>query len=460
MYDYLTDSAKDVLESIDIPDETWKELEDELERVSEEFSIQKDGITLVNFGSRTTPALCIEVNGVIAENISIDKNGKMEIDRMDNVEATLSVQETSKENIKDIAGQKDMTQVFEEMTHTDITPENISRSEILQKVFDKINGTLTEQGIESKYSKNMQKQALKEAGKEEYPNRREMKSKLNETKEVINSLYKELQQETAIARANGFSLENTERINVIGEKIATETIKMATYQDNLPSLKESVMDAIKNKSEILKVSIKESFDKVKVGLDMKIQTGVTALKQLKNEVSKANEQFLSIKDTAYTNVIESTEQIHRNWMAVNYSIDKTMVNEIDKQCERLEKSYEKKANIKGAVKDVWRAITGNERTGERAEFTPKQTRTLEALKSLANNMRADMKDMKKDYEISKAASIQNMHGAQEYRKDTGLNLSESLEKNMQKAKERSIEGGKNNSIKEQNINKDKTEPSR
>lgn len=471
---YLNESGKDVMASISISEEMMDKFQRAIAERAEELGLGEGAIDLVNFGNRTNPDLFLISDNVELGSIScMGEQFVVNFGAFADAKENLMEKQEMREDIAQFADSKeDIEEIMEmangpepeagpqvEVEHEE-EPEfesriNINREDMAKAAFEKINEDLAAKGIDPKLNDKFQQQVLKDIAKEEkaeakeakvaakaekVQSRAEAKEELANLKEEIANLYMDLRQETSVAKMNGYNPENVARIESLGKEIADKTEKYAEKKAELPSIKNQTISIVNEKVSAVKDQLSKGFEKIKGALDEKINSGFNALERIKETVHDANEMFAAQKDSAYTNLVENVERTHRNWMAINHAVDNKIVGFYEKQIERLEKSFDKKAEIKGALKDLGRALTGKERTGEKAEYTPAQKEMLDLLKSRRDFFVGEMQNLEERFETSKAAAINNIKSAQEFRRDVGLDFSASLEKNMQKAQAESIAG--------------------
>lgn len=437
----LTESALDILKSLASDswlnqDDSWKMLSESFVSLRDSAGLDKDAtLDIVNFGSKSQPNLFILADKVELGTITMNEIG--EVDTVVNKEARASIEvdKEVKENLKDFAkevGDKDLEKsadkVVDSMTH----PEN-PKMDPMQAVFDDINDSIIAAGGDPKDSIRMQQKAMRDAGIK-MPSRHDIKHQIKANEKEINSIYNALNREMAIAKINGLDPKNIEAINEKSEQIKKLTFKNLKLRAEMPTRRQTVLNGFEN----AKAAINKTFDRVGVAIDKKIEAGKEALTRIKDTVKDANEKFAAQRDTAYTGLTEKVEQINRDYLSVCYSVDRSMAKNIDKLKEHLEKSYDRKAEIRGAFRDLGRAITGKERHADKPEFTKSQKNVLSMLEGMSKACKDEMKELKIEYDISRDLSKINLRGAQDYRESTGLKRSNWLDEKIKDVSSKNI----------------------
>lgn len=443
-FDFLTESAVDVISHID--DEIRPQIESILCDVAQKVELDQESLDIINFGNRVKPELYLTNYPVEIGTIKINDKG----------EAFLEADDLAREKIelaKDVRDSINNTEEKGETWLNEITSEDkektmelmgskaetlMTRSQVAQETIDKINESLSSKG----YKNPLVKQQQKLLSDMEKADKKEMKnfSAKNQYKSIIselNTLYDQLKKELETAKENGFSKDDSEKIQLLAEEIAKSSAQAAILQSDIPTLKDRIFKTLSDKSSEVKNSVTSGINKIKAGIETKIQAGRNALTSIKEEVTAANDRFHARTDTMYTGLTEKVEQVSRDWKAVTYTVDKSICNAMEQVKNTLEKSYDKQAEIKGAFKDLGRAFIGKERTGERTDYTENQKACLNFLTRNTNKLQNEMAQIKSTYDISLAASIHNIKSAQEHRGSTGLDFSKSLDENIKNAIARS-----------------------
>ena len=124
----------------------------------------------------------------------------------------------------------------------------------------------------------------------------------------------------------------------------------------------------------------------------------------------------------------------------NYGRDHMISNALERAADTVEKVFEHASNVKEAFKDLGRALTGKERQNTKGELSPRQQSIVNGLRGISNELKNEMQNIKKDFEVSKNISILNVKGAIENREESRHDMkpSNSLHKRFEAAKEASI----------------------
>jgi len=278
------------------------------------------------------------------------------------------------------------------------------------------------------------------------PDYLDLKSSLKALSEEREVLKAALEKELSIAAANGMSSEVGNRIVALQKEIEENSRKAELNANNLDKIKDNVKGKMFERLQNVREKVSAALDKVKNGLLDKVTSGVAATGALAGRVRDANHRAFEVvnvsKDTAYTNLSEKVEQVARNWYSYNYTADRDIKNVVDKIKNTLEKSYEKKANIKEAFKDLGRSLIGKERQNNAGELSKIQSGILSTLTSLSNDIQKEMDAYEKKFNLSKELSLRNISSAMELRDGANMKESNSLNKRFEQAKEESISSRK------------------
>ena len=447
----LGDSSMELLENLDIENEQKNKIAQLINSEYENLlgKIRPDDIkfSIVNFGNRNTPELMLfmkdmEIGTITAKDQVIFNRNEAFLDEL---EVRNEILTELKNNEPAFDMEASTAKQAETLMENSIP---LPQEDITKNAMDSINKTIEAQGVDNPFTKNQEK-IISAVEKEKRKNNslistlKDRYAKQNDFKELkneINSLYSDLEYELKVAELNGFNKQKSDRIEYICSNIADKTISAAKVKSSIPSLKEQTMEMIKDSRQNIAEKVQHGFNKIVAGLNMKINAGKNTLNMMKEEVEKANDRFSARIDTKYTGVSEKIEQLNRNWMSVNYNIDKTIAKNIDHIKDSISKIYDRTAEIKGAFQDLGRAVTGQERTGEKADLTPTQKNVISALETFSQNMKSDMTEMKKQYELSKEISAYSLSSVQEHRQSVRLDFSKTLDEACKNAMKRTIEG--------------------
>lgn len=443
IYDYLSPSGADILNNID--EEIRADVEFALYDTAKQLELKEGSLDIVNLGNRRKPDLWLSAEHTEIGSLSISGDGDVTVKLDDNAFIKVRLAEEVKDSLNNLKKNEPwLEEVVSEnkektMELMESKPETLmTRSKVAKETIDKINESLVDKGHNNPLAKQQKKllSDMEKADKKDAKNfdaKKQYKSVISE----LNSLYAQLKEQLEVAQENGFQRSDSEKIQAIAEEIAQSSVKAASLQSQIPTLKERILKSVSDKSAEVKNSITSSINKIRAGIDAKIHAGRNAITSIKEEVSAANDRFFARTDTMYTGLTEKVEQVSRDWKAITYTVDKSICNAMEQLKGTLEKSYDKQAEIKGAFKDLGRAITGKERTGEKTEYTEIQKACLNFLTQHKNEFQKEMETIKSEYDVSLAASIHNIKSAQEHRSGSGLDFSKSLDDNIKNAIARS-----------------------
>lgn len=444
IYDYLSPSGADILNNID--EEIRAEVEFALFDAANKLELKNNSLDIVNLGNRVRPDLWLNAEGTDIGTLSVSSDSNITVNLDENAFAKVRVAEEVKEALFEALDNEEpwINEITSDnkndaMSLIESKPEDMmTRTKVAKETIDKINQSLAGKGLDNPLEKQQKKllSEMEKADKKDIKNL-DAKTQYKDTVGELSSLYSQLKEQLEIAKENGFSEKESVKIQDIAEKIAQKSVDAAALKSQIPTFKDRVMKTVSDKSAEVKNSVTASINKIKAGIDAKIQAGRNALGMIKNEVSAANDRFYARTDTLYTGLTEKVEQVSRDWKALTYTVDKNICNSMEQLKGTLEKSYDRQAEIKGAFKDLGRAIVGKERTGERTDYTEVQKACLTFLTSSSQKLQNEMHSIKMEYDVSLAASIHNVKSAQEHRSSSGLDFSKSLDDNIKNAIARS-----------------------
>lgn len=446
----LTVSALDILKNLatqewDNAKDTFSEIANSISKMAQVAELNDQKIDIINFGSRSKPNLFIITDeGVELGVIDVTPEGHVTSNVHDNIKAAKEVNEEIKENLDKFSKgandeelrnkAKDLIKQFTTPSSVEDVNREVSQQDLLTNAFANINKSLEESGIDLEATKKIQGKLMNTVDEMMPLRRGDVLSQLKDVQKEIENLYDKLKQETSIAKVNGYDSKAAEQINNIGERIKDATIRACELQTSLPSIKQEIGRHFKEAA----LAVSHGLNKVKAALDKKIQTGKTTLDKMGKTVHEANEKFFSQRDTAYINLTEKIQQLNRNYMSLSFSINRSISQNLDKIKDTLEKSYNRSAEIKGALKDLGRAIAGKDRTGEKVELNNAQKSILQSLQSKSQEYKDEMASLKDNYKASQQISLANIKGAQELRQSVGLDFSKSLNERIKDISAREI----------------------
>ena len=438
------------------PEKTMKQIEQTLDEFRANAGMdENEKMKLLDLGNgQKHDFLVLDKNDVELGTFKVDKDGKLEVNINDKA---LTDREVKKEVINnrnkflhDMGATTEERKIAQDMMAKFMTkkePEMSSadKDERAAKSFEQTMGNLNKQYDKmlenaagnkqmTRQIEKMRKEAM-EAAKQPTRSRKDVKQELNSLKKEISDLQKSLNNEIAVARINGYDPGRANRIERLGNDITNLSIEACDIAAQMPTLKQELKKGFEKAKEL----ISKGYDKVMSGFKEKIETGKTALGKMTDTVGKANEKFMAIGDTAYTSLSEKIEDINRGYIARTYAADKSIADNLTKMRNGLEKSYERQANVKGALQDVWRAMKGQERTGAKAEFSDRQKAMLGNLNKMIQGVHKEMNGLEKEFNLSRDVSKILINEARDHRREAGLDKSNTLEKMIEKAQQQAIQ---------------------
>jgi hypothetical protein len=410
-------------------------LESKIEDMARNAGLESsEKISVENFGNGNRPSLF-----VMSE--SGRELGTIDITR----EGGLIVTDFAKPDVRDVVKQE----VVQEMAEFKETADGLNRNDALKeaekgldtslddtlkKGFDAINAAYSEAGID--VDRKMQKMQDKMLNKSA-DRKSEIKSLKSELKDInrrIDGLMEDVQQEISIAKVNGFNRDNADRIEKNCQEIADLTKEAALLKEEIDTYGKTAHFHISDIGE----AVKNGFEKMKAAADVKIQSGINTLSNIRDTVRDANAKFYTMKETAYVGLEEKVEAYLRNDWCTRYAADKVSIANIDKIKAGIEHAHDRSVEIKGAFKNLGRAVIGREQqTYEKQEMSAAQQKIIQGLDKIRGMYEKEMGMIESRYEMSKEISVMNIESIQELRQDNGLDVSKSLDAriaDIQKAK--------------------------
>lgn len=257
----------------------------------------------------------------------------------------------------------------------------------------------------------------------------------------------ELNKEKMFVKKFGANEHSLTRINELQEQynvcITSQLEKVKAINQHEQELKVEV----KEKATNVKEKVNQMIDTLKKSTIDKVVVGLATLRATTDRIKEANKAVMTktalAKDAYSTILIEDLEKYNRKMISLNYSIDKMAVNKLEKQYERLEQTYQKKANIKDAFKNFGKAFTGKEITVGEQKITEKEQERLNYLESQIKALKAEMKNYEKEFNKSKSLSIENLKSAKELREVNNVKESKGLNERLNNIKDVKIEKSNN-----------------
>lgn len=277
----------------------------------------------------------------------------------------------------------------------------------------------------------------------------DLKKEFKALEEKRQQYEKSYKREIAIARSCGMDAKTSERINHTQNSINECVKKQLALGNELADRELAVKNEIKTSLDNIRENVSQAFSNLKTNIVNKVVTELAAMKAINNKVKQANRDVMAkvstAKDTYSTRLVEEVERANRKMLARNYALDQKSLKKLEKTLERLEKSYNRKANIKEAVKNLGRAFAGKEQVlPDKNNYTKGDSFIIDFIKEQINDLQKEMKTLEKQFEMSKAMSLQNLRSAQELRRDNKMKDSKELDRRLDEAKKDSIK--LNNSI--------------
>lgn len=243
-----------------------------------------------------------------------------------------------KEMDKDISAKEESTVSKNENEVNDIDDN-------LEKVYEDIRDDLKKKGIRD-WNLVEGKQGV--TAKEYYDN---LKAEYENTVSEIDDLYKKLEKENKIARTNGMTQENADRISEIADDIKNKTYEAAQLKANLEGhfpdmLKETVKEGGAKAAE----QIKSLGSKIKEGFNQQIENGKESITEITGKVKEANQKAIaavgSKKQEIFTDLSTKVEEKYRSFLKKDFELS-----------NMIKKTYEKALNVVEKVNDFGEKVT-------------------------------------------------------------------------------------------------------
>ena len=267
-----------------------------------------------------------------------------------------------------------------------------------------------------------------------------IKETLEKDKEKLRKLEDKAVREAVLAELNGYNKSNGIKA-AIGATLNSTLNQIANEQKELAK---SIRD---NKQKIQKLSeMKEAVNHQKINLvkdyikspfraarERIIESGKNALTRIAEKVKSANAKFRTMGDTAYTKLAERTERQARGHLAYAFSVDKSIAQGLEEKKQLLVERYIKKETISQAKQNLWRARHGLKLNMADIHLTKKQAEKIAEIDAQIKGYKDEMREFKREYDLSRQRSLANIRSAQELREANGMKESKSLQKAYQDA---------------------------
>lgn len=267
-----------------------------------------------------------------------------------------------------------------------------------------------------------------------------IKETLEKDKEQLRKLEDKAVREAVLAELNGYKKSNDIKaaigatLNSTLNQITNEQKELAkSIRDNKQKIQKlsEMKEAVKHqKINLVKDYIKSPF---RAARERIIESGKNALTRIAEKVKAANAKFRTMGDTAYTKLAERTERQARGHLAYAFSVDKSIVQGLEEKKQLFVERYIKKETISQAKQNLWRARHGLKLNMTDVHLTKNQTEKIAEIDAQIKGYKDEMKEFKREYDLSRQRSLANIRSAQELREANGMKESKSLQKAYQDA---------------------------
>lgn len=263
-----------------------------------------------------------------------------------------------------------------------------------------------------------------------------LKNEVKELKSRVTELYKEIVQEDAIAARNGgFTPEFEQQRNEKAKQLAQLTHSYIDRKQALKSPKEKFGTWFKETTKSAAGLVNRTLGKVERGYDLLINNGINGLTKIRDTVKDANEKFKVQGDTAYTNIRADLMEIDKLVFATDYSINKSLKEATEHLVDSLEKVQSYGQNVKNAIANLGRALTGKEMVQPGQVDKEGITKPF---RSLVEMFKERMDESLRFYESTKDEQINMLEQANDRRDSAGLDFSQSVNDRINDAMRRSV----------------------
>lgn len=373
------------------------------------------------------------LDGAMLERLTVGEH------REDGVSFKEKVLKDIKEMAVEVARDKTQREEFaarERERNTVHIDKNMTEKEMAESVVNYINkgGRVTEkqaEWIESFDKKEKMPSKVIKGEIDELDNERD--SLLNEinAKEAENEkLSTQLGHQIAIAKMNDCPEEDVKSMTAIANNIRnnnrlinSERIRLAEVEKEILQKESTYKESLKGER---KDALKGLFAKAQDTLKQGVHLGLSTMTKMKEAMERVNLKVIDNRETrekvsAYKDLSKQINEINIDYcrkmeiMKNEYSLNR-------EDLEDLEKTFTRRAELRGAIKDVGLLLTGREAAHE-VKLTDREKAELTELRSLIQKNKLDMESLNTSYDriiAPKLEEIKDFGKAVEERgRDTG-----------------------------------------
>ena len=286
-------------------------------------------------------------------------------------------------------------------------------------------------------TKMLEKQLEKKDAPSAFDRRREAKDNYKEKKAEVAKAYGNLRNELTIAKANGY--KDAVSFNQMYDAVRKKVDIAIDAKEVIPSLRQTTIDTIKERSQSVAEKVNRSFDKIKAALTIKIESGIRAIKKSAEKVMEANGKFITHGKTAYAHLSEDLSKQLRDFNQIDLAMNTVIENTYKSIYQTAEKVFERTGNVKEAFKNVGRSIVGKEMKENPGIYSDREIAVLAKIREQIDKSVDYNNRMAEKIEKSADKSIEKMTKLQETRESKGLGKSDRIDDKIKEAKERSAQ---------------------
>lgn len=243
-------------------------------------------------------------------------------------------------------------------------------------------------------------------------------------------LASQLGRQIAIAKMNDCPVEDVEGMRAIVDNIKNNNIMLNAERLRLAEVEKAIEQKAAEFKEALKGERKEAvrgfFAKAQDTLKQGVKLGLNTMGKMKQAMEKVNLKVIDSRDTkekvsAYKDLSKQINDINVDYCR-KMEVVKNEYNLNREDLEDLEKTFTRRAELRGAIKDVGLLLTGREAKHE-VKLTAKEQAELTELRSLIQKNKLDMESLNISYERTIAPKLEEIKdfgkAVEEKGRDTG-----------------------------------------
>ena len=259
----------------------------------------------------------------------------------------------------------------------------------------------------------------------------ELRQRIKDTKTEIEELKTQCKVEIQEAMKHGLDPNKSAQVQKTVEKIAEATENLEKEKALLHErYKPLAIDKISAGLSGAKLAVAHQFDRIKASIEHTIDQSKMTLGRIRDSFKDFNRNMREKGAVALQTESEKLyarvdSHVLNHYMRSAISNEKT-ANLIDRMTDGLRGMYLKGNELKEAVKDIGRIITGQERNHSPAELTEDQARLINGLTAFGNRFHQISRDAQKEFNDWKENALSDIAQTMDRREQVGLSESERL----------------------------------